>query len=64
MHFGNSAGSFGGSAVGQLVGHDSTFALSKLVARLQNYMQIVQNWSEKGVDRGRSSNSVAAAGSL
>ena len=31
-------------------GHDSAAAMSKLVALLPNYMQIVQNWSEKGVD--------------
>ena len=47
MHFGNSAGNFGGSAVRQPVGHDSAAAMSKLVALLPNYMQIVQNWSEK-----------------
>ena len=49
MHFGNSAGNFGGSAVRRPVGHDSAAAMSKLVALLPNYMQIVQNWSEKGV---------------
>ena len=49
MHFGNSAGNFGGSAVRQPVGHDSAAAMSKLVALLPNYMEIVQNWSEKGV---------------
>ena len=49
MHFGNSADNFGGSAVRQPVGHDSAAAMSKLVALLPNYMQIVQNWSEKGV---------------
>ena len=49
MHFGNSAGSFGGTAVRRPVGHDSAVAMSKLVALLPNYMQIVQNWSEKGV---------------
>ena len=49
MHFGNSAGNFGGSAVRQPVGHDLAAAMSKLVALLPNYMQIVQNWSEKGV---------------
>ena len=49
MHFGNSAGDFGGSAVRRPVGHDSAAAMSKLVAPLPNYMQIVQNWSEKGV---------------
>ena len=40
------------SAVRQVrrpVGHDSAAAMSKLVALLPNYMQIVQNWSEKGV---------------
>ena len=50
MHFGNSAGNFGGSAVRRPVGHDSAAAMSKLVALLQNYMQIVQNWSEKDVE--------------
>ena len=50
MHFRNSAGNFGGSAVRQPVGHDSAAAMSKLVALLPNYMQIVQNWSEKGVE--------------
>ena len=49
MHFGNSAGNFGGTAVRRPVGHDSAAAMSKLVALLPNYMQIVQNWSEKGV---------------
>ena len=49
MHFGNSAGNFGGSAVRRPVGYDSAAAMSKLVALLLNYMQIVQNWSEKGV---------------
>ena len=51
MHFGNSAGNFGGSAVRRQVGHDSAAAMSKLVALLPNCMQIVQNWSEKGVMR-------------
>ena len=50
MHFGNSAGNFGGSAVRRPVGHDSAAAMSKLVALLPNYMQIVQNWSKKGVN--------------
>ena len=49
MQFGNSAGNFGGSALRRPVGHDSAAAMSKLVALLPNYMQIVQNWSEKGV---------------
>ena len=49
MHFGNSAGNFGGSAVLRPVGHDSAAAMPKLVALLPNYMQIVQNWSKKGV---------------
>ena len=49
MHFGNSAGNFVGSAVRRPVGHDSAAAMSKLVANLPNYMQIIQNWSEKGV---------------
>ena len=53
MHFGNSAGNFGGSSVRQPVGHDSAAAMSKLVALLPNYMQIVQNWSEKGVGAKR-----------
>ena len=52
MHFGNSAGNFGGLAVRWPVGHDSAAAMSKLVALLPNYMQIVQNWSEKGVCMG------------
>ena len=51
MHFGNSADDFGGSAVRRLVGHDSAAAMSKLVALLLNSMQIVHNWSEKGVYR-------------
>ena len=51
MHFGNSAGNFGGTAVWPPVGHDSATAMSKSVALLPNYMQIVQNWSEKGVVR-------------
>ena len=42
MHFGNSAGSFGGSAVRRPVGHDSAAAMSRFVALLPNYMQIVQ----------------------
>ena len=50
MHFGNSAGNFGGSALRRPVGHDSAAAMSKLVALLPNCMQIVQNWSEKGVE--------------
>ena len=49
MHFGNSAGNFGGSTVRRPVGYNSAAAMSKLVALLPNYMQIVQNWSEKGV---------------
>ena len=49
MHFGNSACNFGGSVVRRPVGHDSAAAMSKLVALLPNYMQIVQNWSEKDV---------------
>ena len=49
MHFGKSAGNFGGSVVRRPVGHDSAAAMSKLVALLPNYMQVVQNWSEKGV---------------
>ena len=49
MHFGNSAGNFGGLAIRRPVGHGSAAAMSKLVALLPNYMQIVQNWSEKGV---------------
>ena len=51
MHFGNSAGNFGGSAVRRPVGHGSAAAMSKLVALLPNYIQIVQNWAEKGVKR-------------
>ena len=49
MHFGNSAGNFGDSAVRRPVGHGSAATMSKLVALLPNYIQIVQNWSEKGV---------------
>ena len=49
MQFGNSAGNFGGSAFQRPVGHDSACVLSKLVALLPNSMQIVHNWSEKGV---------------
>ena len=52
MHFENSAGNFGGSAVRRPVGYDSAATMSKLVALLPNYMQIVQNWSEKGVGLG------------
>ena len=47
MHFGKSAGNFGGSVVQRPVGHDSAAAMSKLVALLPNYVQIVPNWSEK-----------------
>ena len=53
MHFGKSAGNFGGSVVRRPVGHDSAAAMSKLVALLPNYMQVVQNWSEKGVVKRR-----------
>ena len=49
MHFGNSAGNFGGSAIRRPARHDTAAAMSKLVSLLPNYMQIVQNWSEKGV---------------
>ena len=49
MHFGNSAGNFGGSAVRRPVGYDSAAAMLKLVALLPKYMQIVKNWSEKCV---------------
>ena len=49
MQFGNSAGNFGGSAVRQPLGHNSAAAMLKLVALQPNYMQIVQNWSEKDV---------------
>ena len=49
MHFGNSAGNFGVSSVRRPVGHDSAAAMSKLAALLPKCMQIVQNWSEKGV---------------
>ena len=51
MHFGNIVDNFGGSAIRGPVGHDSAAAMLKLVALLPNYMQIVQNWSEKGVVR-------------
>ena len=50
MQFGNSAGNCGGSAFQRPSGHDSACGLSKLVALLPNFMQIVHNWSEKGVD--------------
>ena len=49
MQFGNSAGDFGGSAFRRPFGHDSACGLTKLVALLPNSMQIVHNWSEKGV---------------
>ena len=49
MQFENSAGNFGGSAFRRPVGHDSVCGLSKLVALLPKYMQIVYNWSGKGV---------------
>ena len=49
MHFGNSAGNFGGSAVRRSFGHDSAAVMSKLIALLLNAMQIVHSWSEKGV---------------
>ena len=62
MHFGNSAGNFGGSAVRRPVGHDPEAAMSKLVALLLNYMQIVQNWSEKGVHTLRAAQSAMVVG--
>ena len=49
MQFGNSAGNFGGLATRRPFGHDSAGELSKLVALLPNSIQIVHNWSEKGV---------------
>ena len=49
MHFGNSAGNFGGSAVRRPFGHNSAVGMSTLVALLPNFMQIVQNWLEEGV---------------
>ena len=49
MYFRNSASNFGGSAVRRPFGHDSAAGMSKLVALLPNSMQIVPNWSEKGV---------------
>ena len=49
MQFGNSAGNFGGSAFRWPFGHYSACGLSKLAALSPNYMQIVHNWSEKGV---------------
>ena len=49
IHFGNGAGNFGRSSVRRPVGHDSAAAMSKLVALIPNYMQIVQNCSEKGI---------------
>ena len=50
MYFGNSASNFGGSAFRWPVGHESAAVLSKLVALLPNYMQIVHNWSGKCVE--------------
>ena len=44
MHFGNSAGNFGGLTVRRAV---LAAAMSKLVALLPNYMQIGENWLEK-----------------
>ena len=44
-----SAGNFGGSAFRRPFGHDSACGLSKLVALLPNFMQIVHIWSEEGV---------------
>ena len=35
MHFGNSAGNFGGSAVRQPVGHDSAAAMSRSVSEIR-----------------------------
>ena len=64
MHFGNSAGNFVGSAVRRPVGHDSAAAMSKLVAILPNYMQIVQNWSENGVLPGMLTNSNSMIGAI
>ena len=52
MQFGNSAGNFGVSAFRLPFGNDSTDGLSILVALLPNSMQIVHNWSEKGVYSG------------
>ena len=49
MQFGNSAGNFGGSAFRRTFGHHSACGLSNLVVLLPNSMQIVHNWSEKGV---------------
>ena len=49
IQFGNIAGNFGGSAFRRPFGHDSACGLSKLVVLLPNSMQIVHNWSEKGV---------------
>ena len=49
MQFGKGAGNFGGSAFRRPFGHGSACRLSKLVALLPNSMQIVHNWSEKGV---------------
>ena len=50
MPFGNSTGNFGGLAFRRPFGHDSAGGLPKLAAPLPNSMQIVHNWSEKGVD--------------
>ena len=49
MQFGKSAGNFGGSVFRRPFGHDLVCGLSKFVALLPNSMQIVHNWSEKGV---------------
>ena len=49
MQFGNSAGNLDVSAIRRPFGHDSACGLSKLVALLPNFMQIVHYWSEKGV---------------
>ena len=48
MQFGNSAGNFGGRS-GMI--RCALCSLTKLVALLPNSMQIVHNWSEKGVYR-------------
>ena len=56
MQFGDNAGNFGGSAFRRSFGHGSADGLSKLVARLPNPMQIVHNWSGKGVYRSHVKN--------
>ena len=49
MHFGNNAGNFGGSAVRQRSGMIRQSQSRHWLHFTRNCMQIVQNWSEKGV---------------